>query len=429
MLALLLALSLSQIPQHRLFLQPNLWRQSGPAYAFFEFAPSSGAGMGTACACTTPTGAKGEAMTFTRAANGTCLKGGTTTGIANGDLVVCGVNEPRVMPGGDGSGGLGLLVEGARTNLMLRSEEFDNAAWLKANCAGGATAPTVTADQAVAPDGATTADRVQVPATTTAQASCVYQSATQTGNWSGSLFLKGNATTDTVDLAIYDNAASVYRCVTCSYNPTTWTRCLKENVAQGSVNATFIFGNLGAGSPFCHSTGQGAKDFFAWGAQAEVGAFASSYIVTTAAAVTRATETATFPAVTSVASAGSGAATVVALDTGAAGGHGILHMASTGALLYAKTTPAMAAYDGTTEVTRATTWSTQPHRYASSWTGSTLTVFDVTAGTSTAGAFDGAMGTTNICIGSGTGGTACGASALDGVVKAVCLDPSPTRCR
>jgi hypothetical protein len=51
----------------------------------------------------------------------------------------------------------GLLVEGQRTNLLLRSEEFDNASWVK-------TDATVTANTAVAPDGATTGDAVAVTA-------------------------------------------------------------------------------------------------------------------------------------------------------------------------------------------------------------------------------------------------------------------------
>ena len=97
------------------------------SYAFFEFAPASGAGMGTACACTTPTGAKGEALTFTRAGDATCSKQGlATTGIANGDLVVCTVNQPRV----ESSGGvLGLRVEGARTNVLPRFINPCDAAW------------------------------------------------------------------------------------------------------------------------------------------------------------------------------------------------------------------------------------------------------------------------------------------------------------
>ena len=48
-------------------------RGGGPRFAYFEFAPEGGAGMTAACACTTPTGAKGETLTFSRASSGTCL--------------------------------------------------------------------------------------------------------------------------------------------------------------------------------------------------------------------------------------------------------------------------------------------------------------------------------------------------------------------
>jgi hypothetical protein len=45
----------------------------------------------------------------------------------------------------------GLLIEAAATNRLLRSQEFDNASWVKQNA-------TVTANAVVAPDGTTTAD-------------------------------------------------------------------------------------------------------------------------------------------------------------------------------------------------------------------------------------------------------------------------------
>ncbi len=50
---------------------------------------------------------------------------------------------------------LGLLVEGTRTNLCLRSEELDNAAWTKTNA-------TITANQRAGRDGAVTMDRIVV---------------------------------------------------------------------------------------------------------------------------------------------------------------------------------------------------------------------------------------------------------------------------
>jgi hypothetical protein len=47
----------------------------------------------------------------------------------------------------------------ARVNLLTRTEELNDAAWLK-TATGGGTAPVVTPNDAVAPDGTTTADRV-----------------------------------------------------------------------------------------------------------------------------------------------------------------------------------------------------------------------------------------------------------------------------
>jgi hypothetical protein len=58
---------------------------------------------------------------------------------------------------------LGLLVEEQRTNLLLRSEEFDNASW---NSSAGAR--TVTANNTTAPDGASTADKVTADGTNAA---------------------------------------------------------------------------------------------------------------------------------------------------------------------------------------------------------------------------------------------------------------------
>lgn len=50
-------------------------------------------------------------------------------------------------------GNRGVLIEGARTNLLTYSQEFDNAAWTK-------SATTITANATTAPDGTTTADKL-----------------------------------------------------------------------------------------------------------------------------------------------------------------------------------------------------------------------------------------------------------------------------
>lgn len=54
---------------------------------------------------------------------------------------------------------LGLLVERSATNLLLRSEQFDQAPWI-ASAFGDALAPVVTPDAALAPDGTFTAMEV-----------------------------------------------------------------------------------------------------------------------------------------------------------------------------------------------------------------------------------------------------------------------------
>jgi hypothetical protein len=244
--------------------------------------------MGTACACTTPTGAKGEAMTFTRASSGTCLKGGTLTGIANGDLVTCSTDQPRVMPGGDGSGGLGLLVEGPRTNVALRSEAFDNAAWSHLQNTGSLT---VTANAATSPENTASAERLQLAATAAGEYSLVYQGRVLNGAASASVFLKGNGTSGVTDLCLYNNGGGAYVCSSCAYVAATWSRCVVENVPSGAALATLLIGNA---TNYNGGTVRNAVDLYVWGAQWELGAYASSYMKTDGASASRAEDVPSF---------------------------------------------------------------------------------------------------------------------------------------
>lgn len=117
----------------------------GEPLAFFEFAPASGAGMGTECACAAVTGAKGEALTFSRASSATCTPGVTgtrTTGIADNSLVTCANNQPRIER--DNNGVLGFRVESAGSNVLLRFIDYANAAWTDVGTptlTGGQTSP------------------------------------------------------------------------------------------------------------------------------------------------------------------------------------------------------------------------------------------------------------------------------------------------
>lgn len=241
------------------------------------------------CACTSPTGSRGEALTFTRASAGTCTKGPEASGIDNGDLVYCSTDQPRVMRGGTGAGSKGLLVEVERTNYVLRSQEMENAAWLVL----GST-PVVRQDLGVAPDGTTTADAVHFPAVADGSRAAFYQGSGGSNPEACSVYLKsappadgGVAVAGTIDLTANVSATP---CVSCSYNPNTWTRC--EFNGSGATYMMFL-GNLSAYGA-CAAGARNAADVYVWGAQCEAGEKMSSYIPTTSASATRSEETASF---------------------------------------------------------------------------------------------------------------------------------------
>lgn len=263
---------------------------SGVSYAQFEFAPTSGAGMGAVCACTTPTGATGQAMTFARNSVAYCTKGNTLTGIANGDIVECAANQPRVMPGGDGTGALGLDVWTERTNYIPDSQNFsaDAGSWADLKNTGTVT---ITPNAAVAPDGTTTADRFELSATSAVQYNGRYYSIEVDGDASASIYLKGNGTTGTFHLGVYDKALGAYVCVACAYVAGSWTRCMNENVPDGQNDGTIIIGNM---SNFCGGSAMSAQDVFVWQADWQVGSTMGPPIKSIGGAATRPAEIATF---------------------------------------------------------------------------------------------------------------------------------------
>ena len=257
----------------------------GQQYAFFEFAPANGNNMGAVCACTTPSGAKGETMTFDRASSATCTKTATgglaLTGIADGDLVTCSTNQPRVVY--DSGGVKGILVEKTRTNIAIRSQEFDNAAWADFT-AGAGVAPTKNAaDSTTAPDGTTTAETVTFGATGAADSSGLSQTILTATAYSASIYARGNATTasGTFDVCM-DNAATA-DCVSCSYVLASWTRCTLSNITSKASGLVYV-GNL---SSLNGGTVRSGQTVTLWGAQAEASKYVTSYIPTTSAAVAR----------------------------------------------------------------------------------------------------------------------------------------------
>jgi hypothetical protein len=171
----------------------------------------------------------------------------------------------------DGDGlGRRKLSRAGRTNLLKYSDQFDNSAWTK-----GGTA-TVTLNNAVAPDGSSTADTLNLPAAADGPYQTVAKSAT--GLYTGSVYLKGTAG-QTVRLVV-DSGGGTYAGQTKIVTLTgAWQR--------ESVTATLNAGNISVLFHIDRGGGATATSVAAWGAMLEQASEARDYIPTTAAAVSR----------------------------------------------------------------------------------------------------------------------------------------------
>jgi hypothetical protein len=152
----------------------------------------------------------------------------------------------------------------APSNLLLRSEEFDNAVWAKASVA-------VTANAEVAPDGTTTADRIVSSGGSFPQ--FAQSASVPAGNFVFSIWVKSDGTSQIAQAIIFDG-------VTVAFTPTeTWQRIsgLKTNSTGGSKSLV-IATNSGSAP---------ASSYLVWGAQLEPVTYQTTpgpYVATTASA-------------------------------------------------------------------------------------------------------------------------------------------------
>ena len=191
-----------------------------------------------------------------------------------------------------------LLLEPQRTNLCIRSEEFDT--WTDSNTCN------VSADAIAAPDGATTADLL----TSTQIASLRRRSITFTadGEKCVAVFLKAGTSGRTV-IRLRDGTAVVDR----HQVRVTWTAGVPalstatgagtlypvEALANGWYRILFsatgiVAANTNLFDVFPDDLA-GTGTVYAWGAQAENAVMPSSYIPTTTATVTRNADSLYFP--------------------------------------------------------------------------------------------------------------------------------------
>ena len=168
-----------------------------------------------------------------------------------------------------------------RTNLITYSEQFDSAAWTKFGAGTGST-PVVTANAGVSPSGATDADLIVFDrgiGTTSGDVSQILSndvSVTNGLSYTQSVWLKTSDGTTKAMILVATTGASSTITVTGAWQRFTYT------VTESATTTRIGLRIRSAGNVSSQVT-----SLYAWGAQLESGASASSYIPTTSAAVIR----------------------------------------------------------------------------------------------------------------------------------------------
>jgi hypothetical protein len=238
-------------------------------------------------------------ITFTRASTATYFN-------SSGVLTTAASGAARFTYNPSTLAARGLLIEEARTNSLLQSEDFSTT-W-------AATGATVSTNATTAPSGSATADKLVAGSGITVSPSAVSafvrqditKAATAT-TYTFSLFAKAGEF-NAVRLFARDDATSANNAAVTAL--LTDGTVLTAAAAAGTfTNASVVITNVGNGwyrvaltfttstetalrliyavGDSSSTTGDASKGIFIWGAQLEAGAFATSYIPTTTTALTR----------------------------------------------------------------------------------------------------------------------------------------------